>query len=173
MPATRSVRTKSRAGRLAQQGGRQEEKVEEGGASSSIGAALAALARSRSPTPPAPARPSEGPPRPDPPRQHPSSHLRHSIAPASFLAAADSKSREPFPNPAKSFAATPSRPCTRRCYLAAPASSATFPSRPPSPSHSSLALLLPPSTAFSSIASFSNIYCIIPDFTYLRKPRRS
>lgn len=67
MPATRSVRTKSRAGRLAQQGGRQEEKVEEGGASTSIGAALAALARSRSPAPPRPPVPPKG--RRDPTRR--------------------------------------------------------------------------------------------------------
>ncbi|ROT81035.1 hypothetical protein C7M84_000219 [Penaeus vannamei] len=103
---------------------------------------------------------------------HPSSHLRHSIAPPSFLAAADSTS-ESLPTPAEPSdaalhaQASPLLPGRRlECNLPSrlpPSPSPLFPRPPPRP----------PSTTFSSSASFTNIYCIITDFTYLRKLLRS
>lgn len=152
------MRTKSRAGRLAQQGGRQEEKVEEGGASTSIGAALAALARSRSPAPPRPPVPPKG--RRDPTR-------RGSI-PALIFATASRRHppsppptahRRAFPTPAEPSdaalhaQASPLLPGRRlECNLPLP------PSLPPSPSRSSLALLLALHPLLSHQAPLSLIF---------------
>lgn len=132
--------------------------MEEGGASTSIGAALAALARSRSPAPPRPPVPPKG--RRDPTR-------RGSI-PALIFATASRRHpssppptahRRAFPTPAEPSdaalhaQASPLLPGRRlECNLPLP------PSLPPSPSRSSLALLLALHPLLSHQAPLSLIF---------------